>query len=111
MAIALLALAAAGTPAQAAGRPDLLVTKLSHPAGNARPGITYTARAAIRNLGTGSAGRSSAGFYLSTDARPGRDDIRLGGVAVGSLAPGRGALASKRFTISGHPTRQNQRTG
>src|SRR4051794_27839490 len=85
-------LALAG-PAHAASRPDLLVTKLSSPAGNTQPESSHTATAAVRNLGTAPAGRSTAVFYLSADSRRSRGDVRLGGAAVASLRAGRGAGA------------------
>jgi len=94
-----LVLLACAAPAHAAGRPDLFVTKLSSPAGTAQPGVRHTASAVVRNLGSGAAGRSSLGFYLSTDSLRSRGDIRVGGSAIKPLAPSRGARVSKSFTI------------
>src|SRR3954463_11293131 len=91
-------LALAG-PAHAASRPDLLVTKLSSPAGNTQPGSSYKATAAVRNLGTAAAGRSTAVFYMSAESRRSNGDARLGGAAVASLGAGRVARAAKRFSI------------
>src|SRR3954452_3974202 len=90
---------ALASPAHAASGPDVLVTKLSSPAGNTQPGSSHTATAAVRNLGTAAAGRSTAVFYLSADSHRSRGDVRLGGAAVASLRAGRGARASKRFSL------------
>ena len=86
-------------PAQAAARPDLLPTKLSYPAGTARPGVLYTTRATIENAGSATAGRSTTAFYLSLDAKHDRGDVRVGGVAVKSIAAGHGVRVTKKFRV------------
>jgi len=81
-------------PAHAAGRPDLVVTKLTAPAGGVRPGTRHNAHAVLSNLGSSTAGRSVAGFYLSPARGGVPRDIRLGRVSTVALAPGRGARIS-----------------
>src|SRR4051794_23602129 len=86
-------------PAHASARPDLLPTKLTYPAGTARPGALYTTRAVIENAGSAGAGRSTTAFYLSLDAKRGRGDVRVGGVAIKSLAAGHRVRVTKKFTM------------
>ena len=89
-------------PAHAAARPDLLPTKLSYPAGVAQQGVVYTTRATIENAGSANAGRSTTGFYLSLDTKRDGRDVRLGGVAVKSIAAGHGVRVTKKFSLPAH---------
>ncbi len=77
---------------------DLIMTAVSGPAsGSTGAAITMTGTA--KNQGTGSAGGSYVGFYLSTDANITTADTMLGTVYVSGLAAGAQQAVSGTFTI------------
>lgn len=75
-------------PAQAAGRPDLAVSRLSAPL-SVEAGARLAANDVTRNRGAGAARASSTRHYLSRDRRKSGGDLRLGGHRVKALRPGR----------------------
>ena len=96
-----VALAAAAIPADARThpRPNLRELRVSAPARTLVAGATFTARDRLKNVGRAAAKRSSVAFFLSRDARSGRDDLRLGARAVKPLRAGRTARGLKRLRL------------
>src|SRR5215212_5934375 len=86
-------------PAHAATRPDLFPTRLVYPAGTAQPGVLYTTRATIENLGSATAGRSTTAFYLSLDAKRSSGDVRVGRVATKAIAADHGVRVTRKFYL------------
>jgi hypothetical protein len=91
-------------PAQAAGKPDLVVTKVSQSAGSVVAGHEVTVRDTTKNAGTGKAKASTTAFYLSTDQRQSSNDLRLGARKPGRLAPGDHDAGSMKLTVPGATT-------
>ena len=89
--LALSLVSAAAADAQSAGakpkpkRPDLVVTFVGSPPANATPGTAFASSATVRNRGKATAARSTTRFFLSSDAKVSRGDLRLGDVAVPRL--------------------------
>jgi subtilisin family serine protease/subtilase family serine protease len=65
--------------------PDLIVSAMSAPA-SAAAGGTISVTDTTKNLGAGTAGASSTGFYLSANATVGTGDIFIGSRSLGGLA-------------------------
>ncbi len=85
-----VALVAYPSAAEAAGKPDLIVSSVVPAAGSLAPGQSFVVVDRVVNRGTVAASASSTGYYLSLDGRQGAGDVRLGGVRkVARLAPGR----------------------
>lgn len=77
---------------------DLRPITVSAPA-NASPGSSITVSNTVRNDGTGTAGASRMGLYLSTDATCTTSDTLLGSRNVASLATGASSAANTSVTI------------
>ncbi|MFL5887164.1 MAG: CARDB domain-containing protein, partial [Thermoleophilaceae bacterium] len=84
-------------PALAFGRAraDLQVSALA--GGHAESGLHL--RATVRNSGGAASRRSTVGFWLSSDGRRDRGDVRLGGSALKALRPGRSVHVSKSVRL------------
>lgn len=94
-----LSLAAGVSQAEAAKRPDLIVTALGG-AGAAETGGVLRASATVRNSGAARAGRSTTAFYLSRDFGWSPDDRRLSPMAaIAALGPGRSVRRSTALRL------------
>ena len=100
---ALLSVSAASitepAPAQAQ-RPDLVVTAVSDPPGEAAPGDSFQVTDTVENHGAATARDSTTRYYLSVDSGRSRGDRLLGGSrAVPKLAPGEVSTGPASVTI------------
>src|SRR5687768_9022901 len=78
----------AGNAAAARGAPDLVVASLTDPPLTVIAGGAVSVTEAVRNAGVARARASAVGYYLSTDTRVGKGDVRLAARrAVAALAP------------------------
>lgn len=99
----LLATVSAGStpPAQAAGKPDLVVKSVGLKAHSVAAGGVVTVGDTTKNVGSGKAGASSTAFYLSTDQKKSKGDHRIGTRKVGRLPGGAHSTASTKLTVPG----------
>ena len=97
------ALAVVGLPAaaaHAAAKPDLVVASIgAAPQAPQLQGHAFGISETTRNRGTGGAGRTHTGFWLSKDRLRGAGDLRLPPRAVPVLAAGGQSTATSRLTI------------
>ncbi|MHB8817353.1 MAG: CARDB domain-containing protein, partial [Steroidobacteraceae bacterium] len=99
---AAVALGVAASLAAAAARgPDLVLASTSPaPSVQLAPGARFSERFAEKNVGSGRAGASTTGFYLSTAATFGRSATLLApGVPIGALSPGQKIKRSAKLVI------------
>ena len=96
--LALLAGAAAAEQGQAR-RADLVVRSVSNPPGSVAPGQAVVATITVGNRGKRRAGRSTARAYLSRDSRKSSNDMRLAGISVPPLKPGKASRRTAGLTI------------
>jgi len=78
--------------------PDLIMTAVSGPISATR-GQNITVANTVKNQGTGAAGGSSVGLYLSTDAAITTGDTLIGYQSIGSLAAGAASASNTVVTI------------
>ncbi len=98
IALGLAAVFASGMLVPAAGaaaKPDLV----TRPVVASLAGGSLDVRAVVRNRGKRAAKRSKTGFYLSTDARRGRGDTRLGRLATRKLRKRRRATVTGLLAV------------
>src|SRR5436190_10414941 len=100
--LGLVVLLVSVTPATAAAakrRPDLVVTTISAPPANVAPGGSLTMFDTTKNAGKAKAGKSSSGYYLSTNAAKDAADLRIGTRKVGALKPKKRSAGSVKLTV------------
>ncbi len=87
---AVLGLLLAGVPgvASAAGKPDLVVTKVTASLSSVAQGGTVRLKDWVLDQGKAKAGRSVTRYYLSSDKARSKSDTVLGKRSVGTLKPG-----------------------
>ena len=80
------------------GRPDLVVSSGSASGNFSAGGLVY-ANATVRNQGTGTAGSSRVGYYLSTNSIISTADTRLDDDYTSALSSGRSEYDSESFFL------------
>ena len=102
-ALLMLALAAAAMPAAEAKKraaTDLTVLRVVDPPASSAPGAPVLVGHTVRNRGRGKAGKTAVGYWLSSDRRRGKGDVKLAGTRkVPALRKRRKSSAKKRVAL------------
>jgi subtilase family serine protease len=90
----------AATSTVVVSKPDLTVTAVSNPPGQAQPGAVFTVTDAVLNIGGASAGASTTRYYMSANTVRDTGDLLMKGTrAIPALAPSASSTASVSVTI------------
>ena len=87
-------------PAQAAGKPDLVVSSLSNPPAQKARGSAFTVNETTKNIGGARAGRTTTRYFLSKDRTKSKSDRVVSSRSVPRLRPNRKSSVAKSLTIS-----------
>lgn len=94
-----VAVLVAAPGALAAGKPDLIVAKLSEPPATLAPGGELDISEKTKNKGKRAAKPSKTAFFLSLDDQADERDIALGSRAVKKLGPKKASSATTTVTV------------